>query len=330
MIEKIKHILILGIFFCSFTSSSEDYLYPLTRNPIRSILHMDIESQIYYTDSNFFTDSESPTGAILDYLENNDRLILNSYKIALSYTPIKWVQIIPHIKSKFFYNLNSRYSVFTPTEIGVTIRSPLRTRRIGLLPSFEFIIPLDRQQELYRAIMSEETVAFNFSLYSQVHFSKNWLPFLKSAFQYRGRDLLSLFQGQAGIKYRDYVWEIGTLLGVKHPISMRNPPSQKSQLLREFNSGSLQYFVLDPFAIGTSIWAEARVNKRLHLFSILSADLHGINHSQGFALTLGFKYKFIERPKRKRSRRFRQRTQGIDTILDENDQELFREIEKIQ
>jgi len=331
MTKKIKISLILTFFLSSPLSFAEDYLHPNTRIPLRSILHIDFQNQFYYTDSNFLSESESWTGSALNYIDNNNRIILTDHKTSLIYRPMKWIQIIPHLRVKNFYNTGSTDFFFNLTEIGATLNHPIRTSLLGFLPSFEFVIPLDKQQSVHRPILSDETIAFNLSLLTQMYLSKKWVPFGKVAFQYRGRDLLSLFQGQAGLKYRDHIWELGALFGIQNFIPIQNPPSQKSHLLNQFNSGSLKYFVRDPFAMGLSSWADFRVGKKTHLLTILSADLNGINYAQGFSITFGVKYKFIGRSKRKiKKYRFQEKVQDIDSFLNQDDQELLDEIEKLQ
>ena len=322
-------------FFLIFIStlSFADYLKPYQRAPRKSTLFMSLETQAYYSQFNF-----SPSGQWTP-LDNNAFISFLDYKLSFTYHPYSWIKLTPYTRAKTYYNsfLNENESAlvpFYPTEVGGALSFPFRMFFIASQPEIDISFPLDSQRGLIQQpIISDESLTITLSSLFQITIQRRFLPFFKIGVQYRGKELLSLLQGQIGLKYRDRVWEIGGLVGVQNSLLTQSLPQSKERWLKEFNSGSLKFASVSPFSVGTSVWADLRVSTTTSFFAQYGIDLYGMQYAQGHQTALGLKIRFLRKRKTRtyKRNRFKEETEDIDSLLNnESDQELMREIEKLQ
>lgn len=315
--------------------SSADYLIPYQRPPKASQLYMNWENQFYYSQSNFLNAGE------YDFLKNSAFIAFADYKFSFVYRPYSWLKLTPHFRGKTYFNSavsanQSGYIPFQPASIGAAMSYPLRKSIFGLQPEAAVSFPLDSQNnDVQRLVVSDESLTADLSLLCQIVIKRHFIPFVKVGVQYRGKELLSLAQWQAGLKYRDRVWELGVLLGGQNSLAVQSMPSSKKSLLDKYNAGSLKFLSVSPFSIGSSAWMDVRLNKRVSVFALYGLDLYGAEYAQGHTGSLGLKVLFIKkhskRAYKRRNRQFREEREEVDSFLtDESDQELMREIEKLQ
>ena len=321
--------------FLIFTSvfSFADYLKPYQRAPRKSILFMNLETQAYYSQFNF-----SPSGQWTP-LDNNAFIAFLDYKLSLTYHPYSWMKLTPYVRAKTYYNsfLNENESAlipFYPTEIGGALSHPFRIFFIALQPEIDVSFPLDSQKGLIQEpFISDSALKITLSSLFQITIQRRFLPFVKIGVQYRGRELLSLLQGQIGLKYRDHIWEIGGLVGMQTSLLTQSLPPSKERWLKKFNSSSLKFASVSPLSVGTSVWADLRISTTTSFFAQYGVDLYGAEYAQGHQAGVGLKIQFLKKRKTRTYKQniFKEETEDIDSLLhDESDQELMKEIEKLQ
>ncbi len=312
-----------------------DYLLPHQRAPRKSTLYMNLETQAYYSEFNFLNPGEYGD------LDNQAFIAFLDYKLALTYRPYPWINITPHFRSKTYFNsyLNANESLlipFQPTEIGGTISHPIKTSIISLKPAIEVSFPLDIQNtQLRQAIISDESLKVTLSSLFQTTIKRRFTPFFKIGIQYRGKELLSLVQGQVGLKYRDHILEFGVLMAAQNSLTFSSSnPTSKNNLIKKYNSGSLKFYSVNPFSVGLSFWGDIQFGGNFSLFAQYGFDVYGMNYAQGHTLTLGLKFRLMKKRRKRKYRNnynFKEKTENIDSLLnDESDKELMREIEKLQ
>ena len=306
--------LLLSIFILtSFWTYALQYLSVPRSIKEDQVLSVNFEHRSYYSFNNF-----NQTG-FMKNLEDQGLIFLMDYHLSAFYSPTGWFHIAPYLEAQTHIvntAIETRALPFFPTLSGLKTWISIHISYFSLFPEIDFSYPLDVQNPISRIITNDGVSSLATSLMGSFNFWR-FRPFLRAGYQWR-YSISNLLFAQFGILYQEDNLEIGWLTGGFTAVGGDSDRSfNRHKDLEKYNTGSLKFYSTLPASVGTSIWFDAAVNKRMNLLAQINFNWEGFNYAQGYTLHLGVRYHFIKREKgsyKKSIRRFKQKSYDIESL----------------